>query len=448
MHTHAHPCTPTPRGCAQETQGIILPFYRFRVFWDCLIFLFVSYTAITLPIILAYPVCAPSPTPTPSATPSPSDSRVLCSPLRLPASPPPRLLAFSPPRLLASSPLHLPNLGPRCATQDATGTFEIVANLELVMDIVFIIDIGLNFRTAYIEHAELVVDRKRIVRKYLSKWFAIDLIGSIPWEIIFRIIRATSDGDAGSAQVVTLVKILKAPKMLRLGRFLKVLESIEGAANVGRIIMLMVMMAVFVHWISCLWYAVASADPDGFLERKGVAKDPWHEQYFENYYTSLMMVMGDSIFPITSWEKLFASLVVLVGACANATIFANVAAYVAQIGMMSARHKQRIDGASSPRLHLALSAPQSTHNHLALSTSPATSAHSAHPLSHHRCTVIHAPSPSPPPRRPLTSLACLLVGQASCAPCPRCASPAQPPTAYAPTSTTSGSATSTSRGRT
>ena len=41
-----------------ERQGIILPFSRFRTTWDLLVFSFVIYTALSLPIILAYPDAA------------------------------------------------------------------------------------------------------------------------------------------------------------------------------------------------------------------------------------------------------------------------------------------------------------------------------------------------------------------------------------------------------
>lgn len=69
-------------------------------------------------------------------------------------------------------------------------------------------------------------------------------------------------------QIVTLIKILKIPKLLRLGRVFKFLEKIEGAANVGRIIMLMIMMAVFVHWISCVWFAGARPRPEPAAKAK------------------------------------------------------------------------------------------------------------------------------------------------------------------------------------
>ena len=43
----------------------------------------------------------------------------------------------------------------------------------------------LNFFTAYVSSidATLVIDRKAIARNYLTGWFAIDVAGSIPFEV-------------------------------------------------------------------------------------------------------------------------------------------------------------------------------------------------------------------------------------------------------------------------
>ena len=80
-----------------------------------------------------------------------------------------------------------------------------------------------------------------------------------------------------------------------------------------------------------LRYLVA-AGPEGRLAEQGIFELPWYDQYLDNYYTTLMMVMGDTIHPKTKAETFFASFIVLLGACMNATIFANVASYVSQVG--------------------------------------------------------------------------------------------------------------------
>eukprot|EP00966_Prymnesium_polylepis_P249253 5762511-Prymnesium_polylepis.1 len=60
-----------------------------------------------------------------------------------------------------------------------------------ILDILFILDFLLGFRTAYILE-NLVIRRPRLVaRRYLRGWFLLDLIAAIPLDLI-----AAIDADA------------------------------------------------------------------------------------------------------------------------------------------------------------------------------------------------------------------------------------------------------------
>jgi uncharacterized membrane protein YgcG len=96
---------------------------------------------------------------------------------------------------------------------------------------------------------------------------------------------AASGSDVATADVVGAFKVLKVPKLLRMGRLFKFLERFEGAANAGRIFLLMLLMTLIVHWISCLWYLFARS-PGGFLDQHGPGSDAaWYDQYLFNFYT-------------------------------------------------------------------------------------------------------------------------------------------------------------------
>ena len=49
--------------------------------------------------------------------------------------------------------------------------------IEYILDMIFFIDIFVNFTTAYydFEH-KLITDRKKIAKKYLKSWFIIDAL--------------------------------------------------------------------------------------------------------------------------------------------------------------------------------------------------------------------------------------------------------------------------------
>eukprot|EP00327_Prymnesium_parvum_P000731 CAMPEP_0182847736 /NCGR_PEP_ID=MMETSP0006_2-20121128/28621_1 /TAXON_ID=97485 /ORGANISM="Prymnesium parvum, Strain Texoma1" /LENGTH=740 /DNA_ID=CAMNT_0024978097 /DNA_START=384 /DNA_END=2606 /DNA_ORIENTATION=- len=261
----------------QDIKHVLLPFGRIRIMWDLVMFILVAYTAIVLPVQIAF-----------------------------------------------STENHFP---------DALRDF------EYAVDFIFLTDIVLNFRTAYVENAELVVDLNMIRSRYMRFWFPVDLAGSFPLDLVLQ----ASSGSAGNTQFVTLIKVLKVPKLLRIGRFLKKLEKVEGAANIGGIFVLCMIMVVLVHWLACVWFIItASTGPGGWLATKGLDELVWTDQYAAVFYSTLMMVMGDSINISQDLELVFASTVVIIGACINATIFASVANYIVQLSAVSVEHKSKM----------------------------------------------------------------------------------------------------------
>ena len=56
--------------------------------------------------------------------------------------------------------------------------------LDWVIDGFFICDILMIFNTSYYEDEELIHDRKRIACRYVKGWFPIDLVATLPWELL------------------------------------------------------------------------------------------------------------------------------------------------------------------------------------------------------------------------------------------------------------------------
>ena len=53
-----------------------------------------------------------------------------------------------------------------------------------IMDIVFMCDIYINFHTACKEDGKWVFDKMRIARHYARGWLAIDVVSSVPMDLI------------------------------------------------------------------------------------------------------------------------------------------------------------------------------------------------------------------------------------------------------------------------
>jgi hypothetical protein len=91
-----------------------------------------------------------------------------------------------------------------------------------LVDIIFVVDLFLSFRTAYWDMDDhLVWDKKKVAIHYVTSWFIIDLIGSFPFSAV-----QPNEGEGGLSKkqgksIKAFAKYWKIPKLLRLGRLLK-----------------------------------------------------------------------------------------------------------------------------------------------------------------------------------------------------------------------------------
>lgn len=137
----------------------------------------------------------------------------------------------------------------------------------------FILDIFLNFFSAYYTEDMEIVDNRRvstminasfftqkIIRVYLKGWFIFDLISIIPFEMVF-----TSGGGVNRLtrflRIGKVYKIIRMLKMVRLIKMAKVqnqlMKNLQEILKIGvgmeRLFFLLMIFLLFVHIISCLW---------------------------------------------------------------------------------------------------------------------------------------------------------------------------------------------------
>ena len=62
--------------------------------------------------------------------------------------------------------------------------------LDLIVDVMFIVDIFINFRTTFIDDVkgEVVSDPPKIAKHYLKGWFVIDVLAAIPFDLILFVV--------------------------------------------------------------------------------------------------------------------------------------------------------------------------------------------------------------------------------------------------------------------
>ncbi|KDR07360.1 Potassium voltage-gated channel subfamily H member 6, partial [Zootermopsis nevadensis] len=222
--------------------------------------------------------------------------------------------------------------------------------IDLIVDVTFIVDILINFRTTYVNSNDEVVSHPgKIAVHYLRGWFLIDLVAAIPFDLLLF----GSDTD----ETTTLIGLLKTARLLRLVR---VARKIDRYSEYGAAVLLLLMatFALIAHWLACIWYAIGNAERPLLKSKVGwldILANDTHQFYYANntggpsiksryitalYFTfsSLTSVGFGNVAPNTDAEKIFTICVMLVGSLMYASIFGNVSAIIQRLYSGTARY--------------------------------------------------------------------------------------------------------------
>ncbi|XP_073701243.1 voltage-gated inwardly rectifying potassium channel KCNH7 [Garra rufa] len=227
--------------------------------------------------------------------------------------------------------------------------------VDLMVDIMFLIDILINFRTTYVNLNEEVVSHPgKIAIHYFKGWFLIDMVAAIPFDLLIF--------GSGSDDTTTLIGLLKTARLLRLVRVARKLDrySEYGAAV---LMLLMCIFALIAHWLACIWYAIGNVEKPylehkiGWLDNLEVSlgkrcnstdhcsgpsiKDKYVTALYFTF-SSLTSVGFGNVSPNTNSEKIFSICVMLIGSLMYASIFGNVSAIIQRLYSGTARYHMQM----------------------------------------------------------------------------------------------------------
>lgn len=289
----------------------ILHYSPFKAFWDWLILFLVIYTAIVTPYVASF------------------------------------ILTRDKKREdLNRDPETRRNTGPVTVYSDP------LVIVDYIVDVMFIIDIFINFRTTFVDDNDEVVSHPcRIAVHYLKTWFVIDLVAAIPFELLIMI--------GNTNQTTTLIGLLKTARLLRLVRVARKLDHYSEYGT-AVLCLLMCSFALLAHWLACIWYFIGYLEFEdsnittiGWLDSLGKQihrpfnrSDPTSGPDLKSKYvtalyftlSSLTSVGFGNVSPNTNSEKIFSICVMLIGSLFYAAIFGNVAAIIARLYSSTSRY--------------------------------------------------------------------------------------------------------------
>ncbi|XP_044305528.1 potassium voltage-gated channel subfamily H member 3 [Varanus komodoensis] len=236
---------------------------------------------------------------------------------------------------------------------------------DLSVEILFILDIVLNFRTTFVSKSgQVVFDPHAIFLHYLTRWFVLDLLAALPFDLLY----------AFKVNVYFGAHLLKTVRLLRLLRLLPNLDRYSQYSAVV-LTLLMTVFALLAHWVACIWYFIGQREvesspsqlpgigwlqelarrlesPYYLVQRNSSGEDDaanrtspslngsmWEllggpslrSAYITSLYfalSSLTSVGFGNVSANTDSEKIFSVCTMLVGALMHAVVFGNVTAII------------------------------------------------------------------------------------------------------------------------
>ncbi|XP_076244136.1 potassium voltage-gated channel protein ether a go-go isoform X1 [Calliopsis andreniformis] len=241
--------------------------------------------------------------------------------------------------------------------------------VDSIVDVIFFIDIVLNFHTTFVgPGGEVVSDPKVIRMNYLKSWFIIDLLSCLPYDV-FNAFDHDEDG------IGSLFSALKVVRLLRLGRVVRKLDRYleYGAAM---LILLLCFYMLVAHWLACVWYvtlrySIGRSDAENGVQYSwlwklaNVTQSPYNYLWTNTstapelvagpsrrtmYVTALYFTMTcmtsvgfGNVAAETDNEKIFTICMMIIAALLYATIFGHVTTIIQQMTSATAKYHDMLN---------------------------------------------------------------------------------------------------------
>jgi Ion channel len=217
----------------------------------------------------------------------------------------------------------------------------------------FFLDMLVTLNTAFYseKYDAYVTVRRLIFMKYLGNYFFVDLLSSIPLDVLLTVaLNAHANPNLYTLQLIKTIRLVRLIKLLKLAEIRKhvnmFIESLHINSAIVAIGSTVFTVAIIGHFLACVWWGVSSS----------ISNEPWYthaypeptnlylasfrEQYLAALYLAVTTVTstgyGD-LGPSNTAEQVMAIFIFIFGAIAYGYVTANVVTIIGNIGRNDAR---------------------------------------------------------------------------------------------------------------
>ena len=228
--------------------------------------------------------------------------------------------------------------------------------LNYIIDVVFLIDIAVNWRTSYFikKTGEEITNQRDALISYFKGRFLIDLMSVIPFEYLEPIFKHTN----GHILWLSALGMLKIVRIFRLGDIITHLNLKNEVKTTLRLLKLVFFIFLFVHCLACFWYIIWDENKewippfDYIYITTNLYEQSSSYKYLTSVYHAFLMIGGNDVGPRNEFQMSFVSIMLFVGAIINAIIFGNMAVMVQSINRKSTSFQEKVENANEAMKNL------------------------------------------------------------------------------------------------
>jgi len=147
---------------------------------------------------------------------------------------------------------------------------EIFTILAAVIDVIFFLDMLVNFRTSFIDDSgDEISEPCRIAKEYLKFYFWIDFLATVPMDSILEAIHQRED------PIYEMFGLFKFGRLFKLKKIIQYLNIDEAGKSVMNLLKLVFFLLTYLHLYACLWWYIVKED-ETWVAPKFLSTSDWY----------------------------------------------------------------------------------------------------------------------------------------------------------------------------
>lgn len=218
--------------------------------------------------------------------------------------------------------------------------------VNYVMDIIFLIDIVVNFRTIIFDErtSDAITDNRAIAINYIKGGrFFIDLVASLPLEVIGDL-----SGGTISKGTLKLIGLIKLTRLLRLGKIINFIKVNKSFKHGLRFLLLFIYLFLIIHFIDCAAFYVFSitsnwVPPMDIIQQETTVYEDLTEGYWIMFYYGSLFLMSNDPCPMNTTEIIVCTFFVLLGSITLGLLIGNFSDLINNITKKARVEAEKVD---------------------------------------------------------------------------------------------------------